>query len=257
MHPVLIDLGGFTISTFGLMMVAGFVVGWVLLSREFARKGIPPEDAQGAILVAAAGGVIGAKLYYLLDHWQELTADFFGMVTSRGGLTWYGGFILATLLLMLFARSRRIPVLPALDAMAPALTMGYAIGRVGCLLVGDDYGKPADVPWAVAFPEGAPPIDVPVHPTQVYETVASTLIFAFLWSLRTRPAPDGALVFCWFVLAGLERFAIEFLRVNPPVLLGLTQAQLLSVGMLLVGTVGLAIVYTNTRRKPQPLPAPA
>src|SRR6266508_3474265 len=106
MHPVLLRVGGFTISTFGILMVAGFLAGWVILSREFARKGLAPQDAQTAVLIAAFGGVLGSKLYYLVDHWHELTRDVLGMVTSRGGLTWYGGFVLATLLLIAFARSR-------------------------------------------------------------------------------------------------------------------------------------------------------
>jgi phosphatidylglycerol:prolipoprotein diacylglycerol transferase len=243
MHPVLFHLGALTISTFGIMMVAGFVAAWVVLTREFARKRLPPEGAQTAILIAAFGGVLGSKLYYLLDHWQELSSDFFGMVTSRGGLTWYGGFILATLLLVVFARARGIPVLRGLDCMAPALTLGYAIGRIGCFLVGDDYGQAAAIPWAVAFPKGAPPTEVAVHPTQVYETLASAAIFAFLWARRRRPAPDGALVSQWFVLAGIERFLVEFLRTNQPVLLGLTQAQLLSLGMVAIGLAGLVAVH--------------
>jgi phosphatidylglycerol:prolipoprotein diacylglycerol transferase len=246
-HPVLFRLGDFTVSTFGIMMVAGFFAGWVILTREFARKGLAPRDAQTAILIGAFGGVLGSKLYYLLDHWDELTSDVVGMATSRGGLTWYGGFVLATLLLVLFARARKIPVLRGLDCMAPALTLGYAIGRIGCFLVGDDYGRPAAVPWAVAFPEGAPPTESPVHPTQVYETLASAAIFAFLWARRRRPAPDGALVFLWFVLAGLERFGVEFLRTNEPVALGLTEAQLLSIGMVVVGLAGLAIVHSRAR----------
>jgi phosphatidylglycerol:prolipoprotein diacylglycerol transferase len=252
MHPVLVRVGGFTISTFGIMMVAGFLAGWVILTREFARKGIPPQDAQTAILIAAFGGVLGSKLYYLVDHWRELTGDFWGMVTSRGGLTWYGGFVLATLLLVAFARARRIPVLRGLDCMAPALTLGYGIGRIGCYLVGDDYGQPAGILWAVAFPEGAPPTDAAVHPTQVYETLASAAIFAFLWTRRLRPAPDGALVFQWFVLAGLERFLVEFLRTNVPVALGLTEAQLLSVGMVALGVAGLVAVRGRSGR---PVPA--
>jgi phosphatidylglycerol:prolipoprotein diacylglycerol transferase len=255
MHPVLIDVGGLTISTFGIMMVAGFLGAWVVLAREFAPKGIPAEDAQTAILVAAFGGVTGSKLYYLLDHWRELSEDFVGMVTSRGGLTWYGGFILATLLLVAFLRSRHVPLLRGLDAMAPALMLGYAIGRIGCFLVGDDYGQPAGVPWAVAFPEGAPPIDVAVHPTQVYETLAGAGIFAFLWLRRRRPAPDGAIVFTWFILAGLERFLVEFLRLNEPVALGLTQAQLLSVGMVVVGMVGLAAISGGRGAQPEAVPA--
>jgi phosphatidylglycerol:prolipoprotein diacylglycerol transferase len=250
MHPVLLRLGGFTVSTFGILMVAGFFVGWVILAREFARKGLAPQDAQTAVLIAAFGGVLGSKLYYLLDHWDELARDPFGMLTSRGGLTWYGGFVLATLLLVLFARARRIPVLVALDCLAPALALGYSVGRIGCYLVGDDYGRAATVPWAVAFPEGAPPITVAVHPTQVYETLASAAIFAFLWTRRRRPAPDGALVFQWFILAGVERFLVEFLRTNEPVLLGLTEAQLLSLGMVVVGAAGLAVVHARWERRP-------
>lgn len=257
MHPVLLEIGGFTVSTFGIMMVAGFVAAWVILAREFARKGIPPEEAQTAVLVAAFGGVLGAKLYYLLDHWDELVRDFAGMVTSRGGLTWYGGFILATLLLIGFARSRRIPALRALDCMAPALTLGYALGRIGCFLVGDDYGEPAGVPWAVSFPEGAPPTRAEVHPTQVYETLASAAIFAFIWKRRLRAAPDGALVSQWFILAGLERFLVEFLRTNEPVAFGLTEAQLLSVGMVVVGAVGFLAVSRRTPPRPAAAGLPA
>jgi phosphatidylglycerol:prolipoprotein diacylglycerol transferase len=250
MHPVLLRLGGFTVSTFGIMMVAGFFVGWVILTREFARKGLAPGDAQTAVLIAAFGGVLGSKLYYLLDHWDELTGDPLGMITSRGGLTWYGGFVLATLLLILFARARRIPALVALDALAPALALGYAVGRIGCYLVGDDYGRAATVAWAVAFPEGAPPIATAVHPTQVYETLASAAIFALLWMRRRHPAPAGALVFQWFVLAGCERFLVEFLRTNDPVLLGLTEAQLLSVGMIGIGLAGLAAVHAGPGKRP-------
>ena len=131
MHPVLVDIGGFTVSTFGAMMVAGFLAGWVVLSREFARKGLPVQAAQGAILVAALGGVVGSRLYYLLDNYQELLNDFTGMITARGGLTWYGGFVLATVLLLVWMRWQRIPVLRGLDCMAPALMLGYAIGRIG------------------------------------------------------------------------------------------------------------------------------
>lgn len=243
MHPVLVDLGGFTISTFGAMMVAGFVVGWAILTREFVRKGLSPAAAQTSILLAAAGGVLGSRLYYVLDHSAQLVDDPLGTLASRGGLTWYGGFVLATLMLIVYVRTRGIPVLRALDAMAPALTLGYAIGRIGCYLVGDDYGRPAALPWAVAFPRGAPPVDVPVHPTQVYETLATAAIFALLWVRRLRPAPDGALVFLWFVLAGVERFLVEFLRTNEPVAFGLTEAQILSVGMIAVGAVGLAAVH--------------
>jgi phosphatidylglycerol:prolipoprotein diacylglycerol transferase len=252
MHPVLVRVGGFTISTFGILMVAGFFVGWVLLTREFARKGFAPQDAQTAVLIAAFGGVLGSKLYYLLDHWDDLARDPVGMMTSRGGLTWYGGFALATLLLILFARARRIPVLAVLDALAPALALGYAVGRIGCYLVGDDYGRAAGVAWAVAFPEGAPPVATPVHPTQVYETVASAAIFVFLWIRRRRPAPDGALVFQWFTLAGCERFLVEFLRTNEPVLFGLTEAQLLSLAMIAIGVIGLAAVHGN---RPRPVRA--
>ncbi|MBA2564473.1 MAG: prolipoprotein diacylglyceryl transferase [Gemmatimonadetes bacterium] len=249
MHPVLVDLGGFTISTFGIMMVAGFLAAWALLTLEFARKGLPTGDAQTAVLIAALGGVVGARLYYLADHSEELASDFAGTITSRGGLTWYGGFFLATLLLALFLRARRIPLLRGLDCMAPPLALGYAIGRVGCYLVGDDYGGPASLPWAVAFPEGAPPIVTAVHPTQVYETLSAVLVFGVLWRLRTLPAPEGATAFLCLVLVGLERLLIEFLRVNPPVALGLTQAQMISLAVVLLGSAGLAAVSAGWRRR--------
>jgi phosphatidylglycerol:prolipoprotein diacylglycerol transferase len=139
--------------------------------------------------------------------------------------------------------------------MAPALALGYAVGRVGCFLVGDDYGSPSDLPWAVAFPEGAPPTEARVQPTQVYETVASVAIFGWLWARRRGAAGDGRIVGEWFVLAGLERLLVETVRTNEPVALGLTAAQIVSVGLV---AAGLATLAASLRRPPSAeIPSPA
>jgi phosphatidylglycerol:prolipoprotein diacylglycerol transferase len=254
-HPTLVEIGGFTVSTFGVMMVAGFLAGWVVLVLEFRRKGFSAADAQTTVLIAALAGVGGSRLWYVLEHWGEAASDPLGALLARGGLTWYGGFLLAVACLVAFARARRIPVLAGLDAMAPALALGYAVGRVGCFLVGDDYGSPSDLPWAVAFPEGAPPTDVRVQPTQVYETVASVAILGWLWARRRGAARDGRIVGEWFVLAGLERLLVETVRTNEPVALGLTAAQIVSVGLV---AAGLATLAASLRRPPSAeIPSPA
>ena len=242
MHPRLVEIGGFTVSTFGVMMVAGFLAGWVVLVLEFRRKGFPAADAQTAVLIAALAGVGGSRLWYVVEHWSDAARDPLAALLARGGLTWYGGFLLAVASLAVFARARRIPLAAALDALAPALALGYAVGRVGCLLVGDDYGRPSGLPWAVAFPEGAPPTDARVQPTQVYETLASTAIFGFLWARRRHAARDGRIVGEWAVLAGLERLLVEIVRTNEPVALGLTAAQLVSLALVLAGAVTILAV---------------
>jgi phosphatidylglycerol:prolipoprotein diacylglycerol transferase len=235
-------------------MVAGFLTAWVVLTLEFGRRGWPAADAQTAVLIAALAGVGGSRLWYVLEHWGEAARDPLAALLARGGLTWYGGFLLAVACLIVFAKVRRIPVLGGLDAMAPALALGYAVGRVGCFLVGDDYGVPSGVPWAVAFPEGAPPTDVRVQPTQVYETLASAAIFGWVWARRRTAGRDGQVVGEWFVLAGLERLLVEALRTNPPVALGLTAAQIVSAGLVLTG---IAILAAIRARQPPRVEAPS
>lgn len=242
MYPVALRLGSFEISSFGVLVGLGAVLGLVLLRREMARSGLEARRGQEAAIVALLGGMAGAKLLFVLEHAQEPLRE---TLLARGGLSWFGGLLGGLVAGILAVHRERLPLLATLSAAAPAVALGQAIGRVGCFLVGDDYGKPSSLPWAVAFPRGLPPTDVPVHPTQLYETAGLLLVTALLLRWRHRAVADRTIVARYLLMAGALRFGIEFVRVNPRVVDGLSLAHLISAAAVLVG---LALVATGRRR---------
>ena len=248
MIPELFHIGSFSVSPFGLMLVAAFVGSYLQLRWGLRHLGIgDDDDASSMVLAAGIGGIVGAKVYYVL-----LKGDWH-LLFSRSGLVWYGGFLLATGLVIWVIRRRGLPLWQTADSVAPALALGYGIGRIGCFLVGDDYGRPTSLPWGVVFKHGVPKTtaqnlryffdyDLPagvsgndwvaVHPTQVYETLLALLIW---WvGLRLlRKASPGTTAMVVFGLLALERFGIEFLRAKDDRFFGgLTLAQLISLGVL-------------------------
>jgi len=253
MIPVLFHIGPLKIHSFGFMLAVAFLLIAMLASREFVRRGYSADAAGSCVLGAMIGGVLGAKLYFLLDHWGDMVRDPMGMIFSGSGLTYYGGLFGGALGVIIGTWKYRIPIGRLADLGAPFIALGYAVGRVGCFLNGDDYGKPTGVPWGMTFPKGTPATTVPVHPTQLYEVVAGGLILAFLWltrkRLETRP---GRVMGVYLLLAGTERFTVEFWRSNPPVALGLTVAQWISVGLFLLGLLILAVASVRSGA-----PAPA
>lgn len=272
MFPDLVDIGGFKIASFGVFMALAFLTGGVFFARELRRKGENPETAWYLVGWAMLGGIAGAKLYYLILYWQETVADPTGAILSRAGLVWYGGFVGASALILWRLRRDRRPVLRYADAISPALSLAYGVGRLGCFMAGDDYGLPTSLPWGVAFPCGLPPStayhlrtqfgiavdpNVPdsallaVHPTQLYEVVLTLLIFAVLWRLRHRWTQDGRLFFCYLALAGIERLTIEAFRAKDDRFFGpLTVAQILSAALILVGVIGLVTVFRSGAASP-------
>ena len=265
-YPLIIRLGPLEITGYGIMMMVGFLVGGWLIGRELRRLGLNENYSQDIVVAAVIGGVVGAKLWYV-----ALTGD--GLF-DRGGLVWYGGFLGGAIAVMLTGRWRKVPFAWTAHLTAPALAAAYALGRIGCFLVNDDYGHPTDVPWAVRFPQGYPPstagnmrdlfgIPVPegmdpgtvlaVHPTQLYETALMLLAFGVLWRLRRGREGTGWLFGLYLVLAGLERFAIEFLRAKDDRFFGpLTLAQATSVALVILGA-GLLSATAN-RKAPDPGP---
>lgn len=273
MIPTLFEIpvfGGIPVHSFGLMMAVAFLASSFVLTRLFRQNGFPPEVAEQVILVGAVAGLAGSKLYFLLfeafDRFMRHPID---MIFSGAGLTWYGGFVLAFAGIVYLIRKRRLPVLKSIDLISVPLPLGYGIGRIGCHLAGDgDYGLPWDgifatnysrgiVPPSQAFhgtevarqfPNGVVPDDTLCHPTPIYEFVLSALIFAVLyWSTRKK-LPVGFQISLYLVLGGIERFSIEFLRLNPKVVLGLSGAQLFSLAMIAGG--GLSLVYLFKRPNP-------
>jgi phosphatidylglycerol---prolipoprotein diacylglyceryl transferase len=262
-YPTLIKFGSFEITTFGLMMFLAFVAaGWVL-TRQFRRYRLTDDLASTLVMAAAIGGIVGAKIYYaiLYHSWAELF--------SRAGLVWYGGLMGGALACSFVIVGNKADFLVVADAAAPALAVGYALGRIGCLLVGDDYGRPTDGWWGIAFPKGSPPTTayalrefgvrvnpaIPddailrVHPTQIYESLAAFVMFAILMRVESRPHRKGRAFALFLILMGIERFLVEIVRAKDDRFLGpFTIAQLISVVLILIGIVMFARRDAGARR---------
>jgi phosphatidylglycerol:prolipoprotein diacylglycerol transferase len=232
MYPVLFRIGDFEVTTFGVLVALGALTGLWIFQRELVRRGLSPDGADAA-LIGIIGGLVGAKLIWAIEFRHE--APFMSLLLSRGGLSWFGGFVGGVGAGLWALRRRRIPIVPALAAAAPALAMGHAIGRIGCFLVGDDYGRPTALPWGIAFPRGLPPTTVPVHPTQIYEALGLALLAWILIKWRREGVADGVVFGRYLALAGALRFLIEFVRVNDPVAGPLTLAQLFSAAIIVIG----------------------
>ncbi len=241
MQPEL-EIGPLTLQTFGLMVGLGFVAAGMVLARRLRELGREPDLAYEIVFAALVGGIVGAKLWFVVEEGD------LGELLSGTGLVWYGGALGGAAAVLAWARWRGLLDLGLLDLCAPALAIGYAVGRIGCQLAGDgDYGIPSDLPWAMAYPNGTVPTTDEVHPTPVYEFLAMSLVAYGLWTLRDRLKPGGVFAL-YLLLAGLERFLIEFIRRNEEVALGLSTAQFVSIVMATAGAVWLWRLRPITRR---------
>ena len=258
-----LHLGPVTIPSYGLMVALGMLSGYYMLAADLARRGIAPKDsgvAEVFVAIPCLAGILGAKIYSVLESPRELFADPLGQIFSRYGLTWTGGLIAGGATFLWLARRKKIPLLDMLDAGSPGLALGYAFGRMGCLLAGDgDYGIPTSLPWGMSFPNGLVPTTERVHPTPIYEILGACAIAWLLWRRgarqvalskarsELRPASSehgarlqpmlarGSVFAAYLVLTGVARFLVEFIRINPRVLFGLTNAQIASAASVLGG----------------------
>lgn len=237
MYPVLFRLGQFEMTSFGALVAVGTVVAWYVFSRELRNSGLP-ESASELAMLAILGGFAGAKLLWAVEHLHE--QPFLELVFSRGGLSWFGGFVGGVGTGVALVLRKHLPLLPILSAATPALAIGHLIGRIGCFLVGDDYGRPSNLPWAVAFPQGLPPVFERVHPTQLYEAAWLAVLAWLLIRWRRRGIVNATVLARYLVLAAGFRFVLELIRVNPQVALGLTMAQWMAAGVVLIGLVVMA-----------------
>jgi phosphatidylglycerol:prolipoprotein diacylglycerol transferase len=258
MYPVLLRIGNLEVTSFGFFLCAAFLATTLIMQMELQRKRVSTQGLWSATGAALIAGLVGARVYFMLLH-GETAAGVVSALTARGGRVWYGGFAAATLVMIVYVKLANIAAPVMADAIAPALALGYAIGRLGCFFVGDDYGLPSALPWAVKFPQGSPPttarmlrtvfgVEIPpavpgdtllaVHPTQLYEALCMTLVFGFLWTLRRRPLQPGRLFSIYLILAGLERFFVEILRAKDDRLLGgFTVAQVISLAVIIIGVI--------------------
>jgi phosphatidylglycerol---prolipoprotein diacylglyceryl transferase len=249
MFPVLLKIGPITIGSYGLMLAIAFLTTLWLLKREFEHNNFPGEWAYSVIMAAAIGGIVGARLYFILEHVGEFLKSPVSMTFSGSGLTWYGGFIGGLLAVLWTIHKFSAPDLVIADLISPLLLLGYGIGRIGCFLAGDgDYGPPSHLPWAMSFPHGIVPTDVPVHPTPLYELLMSLILFAILWRLRKRPHLPGMMLSGMLVFYGIERFVAEFWRLTPKILWGwMTMAQILSIISILIGVTWGLVLFKRQR----------
>ena len=250
MQPEL-DLGPITLQTFGICFALAFLASGFLLAKRLKELELPVDWAYEVVFAAAIGGLVGSRVDYLAQHWDDVSGDLLGNLFSGSGLVWFGGLVGGALGVILWARWRGFLEWRLFDACAPALALGYAVGRIGCQLAGDgDYGKPTDSFLGMSYPEGTVPTTEDVWPTPVFETIAMALVALLLWRLRDRYRP-GLLFGLYLFLAGTERLLIEFIRRNDAVVAGLTQPQLIGVAMILGGAFLVYVKRSPAAQAPQ------
>lgn len=226
-----------------MLVAVAALVGLWLFDRERRWSGLP-DQALDATMAGVVGGLAGAKLVWAVEH-AGRQGPFLDLLLSRGGLSWFGGFAGGLAAGLTLLHRRRMPIVPVLAAATPALVIAHAIGRVGCFLVGDDYGVPSDLPWAVAFPDGLPPTTVPVHPTQIYEMLALPPLAWVLLRWRRRQRPDRFVLGAYLVFTGAVRFGIEFLRMRESLFGPFAVAHVFSLAAICVGVALLSSSYRS------------
>ena len=259
-----IEILGLSIKTFGVCFALGFVACGAVAARRLRELHRPPDWSYEIVFASLIGGLVGARVYYLVENYGSLKGGLLGNIFSGSGLVWYGGAIGGAIGVVGWMRWRGVLEAQMFDMCATALTLGYAIGRIGCQVSGDgDYGIRSSLPWAMGYPHGTVPTPpgVRVQPTPIYETVAMCLLAYFLWRIRDRVRP-GVVFALYLLLSGLERFLVEFIRRNKEVVSGLTGPQLQSIALCVIGLVWLAVLLRRggldaLRAAPSPSARPA
>lgn len=274
MIPILFRIGGLPIYSFGLLLGIGFLLGSYILSLELKRKKLDPEMASTITILAVVFGISGAKMLFLIEEWSTFIRNPIGEAFSPGGLTWYGGFILGMIVISVYVHRKKIPFLKIWDGLAMGLIIAYGVSRIGCHLSGDgDYGYPTTLPWGTVYakgtsppsrafaifpeitsryPGGIVPDSTPCHPTPVYEFLLGMAGFALMWNLRKRPWPDGMMFMVYLMLSSVFRFSVEFLRLNPRLLFGLSEAQLIAIPLFVTGLAGAYFLNRKAASRVRP-----
>ncbi len=247
MYPYLpFEIFGVKIGTFGICALLGFLSAWWLLYLELKRKGINTELAWVLLVGGVMGGIVGARLYFILEYWSDFILDPAGYIFSRGGLVWYGGFAGGIIVAIVIILAMKQPLMAIFDAVSPSCCIGYIFGRLGCQLAcdGATCRGPTNLPWGMSYPHGT----VPTHPTPVYEIILTGIILLILWRLRKKIRPNGWLFSIYLVSVGVERFFIAFLRTEPRHWLNLTNVQYISMVMILWGLIYFIYLEKNKDR---------
>ncbi|HBC85991.1 MAG TPA: prolipoprotein diacylglyceryl transferase [Lentisphaeria bacterium] len=216
MHSLALKLGPLTIYWYGIMVALGFMcaVGLMMLNRKHAE--MDTEQISDMALYGMIAGIVGARIFYVCQFWSQYQNDLFQIIRiDKGGLVFYGGFICASLTVLIYTLKKKLPVLKVFDIIAPSMAIGHMFGRIGCFLNGCCFGKPSDLPWAVQFPKGSAPCDAfpgqAIHPVQLYESLFNLILAILLMFLLKRLRP-GQIAATYLVCYGIGRFTIESLR---------------------------------------------
>jgi phosphatidylglycerol:prolipoprotein diacylglycerol transferase len=240
------------------MVALAMLVSFYVLRADLRRRGIE-ADAELFIAIPCLAGIVGAKLYHVLESPSELFAHPWSELFSPFGFAWFGGLLAGVGAFVWLARREKIPLLTMMDAGSPAAALGYGIGRIGCFLSGDgDYGVPTSLPWGMSFPNGLVPTTERVHPTPIYELMVACVIAWILWRIGAKQmaavekGSAGKVFAAYLVLTGIARFLVEFIRINPRSFLGMTNAQAASLASIVAGTLLWSRLQSgNSRSQPR------
>ena len=256
-HPVAFNFGSFTVYWYGILAALGFLAAFWTASRRAPREGLSPEVIVDLAPWLIGGAIVGARLFYVISHWQE---EFAGqglwqiLALRRSGLVWYGGLIGASLATLIYAHRKKVSLWKLADVIAPSIALGHVFGRFGCLMTGCCYGRHTDLPWAIRFPTEHWTGGDPVHPTQIYEALCNALLYGGLMWLYRRKKFDGQIFAVYLIGYALLRAFVEAFRGDyPKYYLGghVTPAQFLSIGILAAGF----LLFWKLSRSAQPVPA--
>jgi phosphatidylglycerol:prolipoprotein diacylglycerol transferase len=249
MFPKLFTIGSFSVPTYGVLVALGFLVGLAITLRLAKRSHLPSEPLTNLAIYCALGGIAGAKLFMFLFDWQyywQNPSEIFSLSTLQAAGVFHGGFLAALVVAILYIRRQQLPPLLTVDCFAPGIAIGHAIGRIGCFAAGCCWGRECNLPWAVRFhtDEAAPvPLNVPLHPAQLYESGANIIIFIILYRMFHRAHRPGEIFGWYLVLYSTARFIVEFYRNHEQALVaGLSLTQWIALGLLLLGSVLLVRV---------------
>lgn len=249
MYPILFSYKFINIGSYGLMLGLAFYLAFLLTERELTVRGKDPELAYKLLLVIIPSAIVGAKIFHILENMGEFLRDPRGMIFSGAGLSVYGGFILAFLLSMILIRKNNENILEIFDITVPPMTLAYGVGRLGCHVSGDGcYGIATSSFWGTPYPNGIVPVSAAVFPAPLFESFVSFMLFILFMKMRKREPATGTIFFIYLILNGTARFLVEFIRLNPKVLLALTQGQLVAIFYIITGALGLFLVQRQARK---------
>jgi phosphatidylglycerol:prolipoprotein diacylglycerol transferase len=255
MHPILIEFGFFKIFTYGLLVATGFMVAILLASSRAEKEGLDSQKVLDLCFYVMVSALLGARLLYVVVEYRYFLASPLEILKFwKGGLVFYGGLILGVLISLWYLKRNQMPMWKTADLLAPSIALGQSIGRWGCFFAGCCYGKKTDVAWGITFtdPRSLAPLEISLHPTQVYLSLNAVFIFIFLMWLSKRKVFDGQILWTYGILYSIGRFVIEYFRGDDrgfPVEQVLSTSQFVGIFIFILSSFMLLTLYRKNSRR--------